>query len=200
MGYIFCKTAIPAAFPPTTRTGGNHDWMVIAPGETKTLFDVTGAGVIRRFYMAPMASDRMRYRKLVLRMYWDGEKEPSVEVPLGDFFGSGLGTLRYIHSLIVDINQGSAARTLTVWSTTFPMPFAKSARITLENDGKVPNFLLWYHIDFEQYPDGVLPPNAGIAPRPMAPCRAHPRAGGGSQEYDVRATMRRRTPPAKITM
>ena len=76
-------------------TGGNHDWVPIAPGETKTLFDVSGGGIIRRFYMAPLAADRMRYRKLVLRMYWDGEKDPSVEVPLGDFFGAGLGTLRY---------------------------------------------------------------------------------------------------------
>jgi len=143
------------------RTGGNRDWITIAPGETKTLFDVTGAGVIRRFYMAPLAADRMRYRKLVLRMYWDGEEDPSVEVPLGDFFGSGLGTLRYIHSLIVDINPGLRGEDFDGLVNYFPMPFAKSGRITLENDGKVPNFLLWYHIDFEQYPDGVLPPNAG---------------------------------------
>jgi hypothetical protein len=41
------------------------------------------------------------------------------------------------------------------------MPFQKSARITLENDGGVPDFILWYHIDYEQYPEGVLPANAG---------------------------------------
>ena len=143
------------------RTGGNSDWITIAPGETKTLFDVTGAGVIRRFYMAPLAADRMRYRKLVLRMYWDGEKDPSVEVPLGDFFGSGLGTLRYIHSLVVDINPGFRGWDFDGLVNYFPMPFTRSARITLENDGKVPNFRLWYHIDFEQYPDGVLPSNTG---------------------------------------
>jgi len=142
-------------------TGGNHDWILIAPGETKTLFDVSGAGVIRRFYMAPLAADRMRYRKLLLRMYWDGEKDPSVEVPLGDFFGSGLGTLRYIHSQIVDINKGPRSGDFDGLVNYFPMPFAKSARITLENDRKVPGFIVWYHIDYEQYPDGALPPNAG---------------------------------------
>jgi len=142
-------------------TGGNHDWIVIAPGETKTLFDVSGAGVIRRFYTVPLAPDRMRYRKLSLRMYWDGEKDPSVEVPLGDFFGSGLGTLRYFHSQVVDINPGLRFGDMDGIVNYLPMPFNKSARVTLENDGKVPDLRLWYHIDFEQYPDGALPPNAG---------------------------------------
>jgi len=140
-------------------TGGNNDWVVIAPGETKTLFDVSGSGVIRRFYLTSEASDRMRYRKLVLRMYWDGEKDPSVEVPLGDFFGSGLGTLRYFHSAVVDINKGLRGRDFDGLVNYFPMPYQKSARITLENDGKVLGFTLWYHIDYEQYPS--LPDNAG---------------------------------------
>ena len=142
-------------------TGRNKDWIAIAPGETTTLFDVTGTGVIRRFYMAPLAADRMRYRKLVLRMYWDGERNPSVEVPLGDFFGAGLGTLRYIHSRIVDINKGPRGGDFDGMVNYFPMPFRKGARITLENDGKVPDFRLWYHIDYERLPDGALPANAG---------------------------------------
>src|SRR5208283_6111711 len=83
------RTARISSYDPT---GGNHDWVDIAPGETKVLAEIPGAGVIRRFYLAPLAADRMRYRKIVLRMYWDGEKDPSVEAPLGDFFGSGLGT------------------------------------------------------------------------------------------------------------
>jgi hypothetical protein len=142
-------------------TGGNEDWVVIASGETKTLAEVSGAGVIRRFYVAPLAFDRMRYRKLTLRMYWDGETEPCVEVPLGDFFGSGLGTLRYFHSLVVDINPGFRGADFDGLVSYFPMPFQKGARITLENDGKVPDFRLWYHIDLEQFPEGKLPPNAG---------------------------------------
>jgi Protein of unknown function (DUF2961) len=142
-------------------TGGNSDWIVIPAGETKTLAEIPGAGVIRRFYVAPLAPDRMRYRKVILRMYWDDEKEPSVEVPLGDLFGSGLGTLRYFHSLIVDVNPGMRGRDFDGLVNYFPMPFQKGARITLENDGKVPDFRIWYHIDFEQYPGGVLPPDSG---------------------------------------
>ncbi len=143
------------------RSGGNHDWLDIAPGETATLAEIPGAGVIRRFYVAPWAPDRMRYRKVILRMYWDGAKEPCVEVPLGDFFGSGLGTLRYFKSLVVNVNPGLRAWDFDGLVSYFPMPFRNGARITLENDGNVPNFRLWYHIDYEQYPDGKLPADVG---------------------------------------
>lgn len=152
------KTARISSADPT---GGNSDWIVISPGEIKTLAEIPGTGAIRRFYVAPLAADRMRYRKLVLRMYWDGEKDPSVEVPLGDFFGSGLGTLRYFHSMVVDINPGMSGRDFDGLVNYFPMPFQKGARITLENDGQVAGFRLWYHIDYEQYPSGVLPPDSG---------------------------------------
>jgi Protein of unknown function (DUF2961) len=143
------------------RTGGNFDWITIAPGETKTLAEISGAGVIRRFYVAPYSLDRMRYRKLVLRMYWDGQKDPCVEVPIGDFFGAGLGTLRYIHSLVVDINPGFRGWDFDGLVSYFPMPFEKGARITLENDGDVKGFRLWYHIEYETFADGKLPPNSG---------------------------------------
>ncbi len=141
--------------------GGNHDWIDIAPGETRTIAEISGAGVIRRFYMAPLALDRMRYRKIMLRMYWDGEKAPCVEVPLGDFFGSGLGTLRYFKSLVVNVNPGYNKWDFDAFVNYFPMPFEKGARITLENDGKVPDLRVWYHIDYELYPSGKLPSDVG---------------------------------------
>jgi hypothetical protein len=160
-GMFLLKDSKTSRVSSYDRTGGNHDWFDIAPGETKTLFDMSGPGVIRRFYLTSLAFDRMRYRRLVLRMYWDGEKEPSIEVPLGDFFGAGLGTLRYFRSLVVNINLGLRGWDFDGLVSYFPMPFQKSARVTLENDGKVPDFRLWYHIDYEQYAEGALPPNAG---------------------------------------
>ncbi len=144
------------------RSGGNHDWVDIAPGETKTLAEIPGTGVIRRFYMAPWSQDRMRYRKLILRIYWDGAQEPCVEVPLGDFFGSGLGTLRYFKSLVVNVNPGLQSWDFDGLVSYFPMPFHSGARITLENDGNVPDFRIWYHFDYEQYADGKLPDDAGL--------------------------------------
>ena len=143
------------------RSGGNFDWVQIAPGETKTLAEIPGAGVIRRFYVAPLSSDRMRYRKMVVRMYWDGHKEPCVEVPLGDFFGSGLGTLRYFHSIAMDVNPGFRSWDFDAMVSYLPMPFAAGARITLENDGGLKDLSLWYHVDYELYADGKLPPDTG---------------------------------------
>jgi len=142
-------------------SGGNTDFIQIPPGETKTLAEITGTGIIRRFYVAPFAGDRMRYRKLILRMYWDGQKDPCVEVPIGDFFGSGLGTLRYFHSIVMDVNPGFSGFDFDAMVSYLPMPFAKGARITLENDGDVKEFVLWYHIEYEQYPEGGLPANSG---------------------------------------
>jgi hypothetical protein len=155
------KSTVTARISSADPAGANRDWITVGPGETKTLAEISGAGVIRRFYMAPLADDRMRYRKVTLRMYWDGEAEPSVEVPLGDFFGSGLGTLRYFHSLVVDVNPGIRAGDFDGMVSYLPMPFARSARITMENDGQVADFRVWYHIDYEKYPDGGLPPDAG---------------------------------------
>ncbi len=144
------------------KSGANRDWLVLNSGETKTLAEMSGTGVIRRFYVASAPGDRMRYRKVVLRMYWDGEEEPAVEVPLGDFFGSGLGSLRYIHSILVDVNPGFSIWDFDGMSAYFPMPFSKGARITLENDSvDMDNFRIWYHIEYEQLAEGALPENAG---------------------------------------
>ncbi len=143
------------------RSGGNYDFVWIAPGETKTIADIPGTGIIRRFYVAPYSTDRNRFRKVVLRMYWDGQKDPSVEVPLGDFFGSGLGTLRYFHSIAMDVNPGFSGYDFDAMVSYLPMPFANGARITVENDGGIKDFLLWFHIEYEQYPDRGLPANSG---------------------------------------
>lgn len=140
------------------RTGGNNDFVAIGPGETKALADISGAGIIRRFFVSMIASDRMRLRKLVLRMYWDGEKSPCVEVPLGDFFGSGLGTLRRFHSIAVDVNPGFSLLDFDGMVSYLPMPFAKGARITVENDGGVADVTFYYHIDYETLPASAVPP------------------------------------------
>lgn len=143
------------------KSGGNNDWIVIAPGETATLASVPGAGIIRRFYIAVSPGDRMRFRKVTLRMYWDGRKDPSVEVPLGDFFGSGLGTLRPFHSLPINVNPGNRGADFDGLVSYFPMPFERGARITVENDGGVEGFNLYYQVEYEQYALGQLPANAG---------------------------------------
>lgn len=171
------------------RSGGNADFIKIAPGETKTIAEISGTGIIRRFYMAPYAGDRMRGRKVILRMYWDGQKEPCAEVPLGDFFGSGLGTLRQFHSAAMDVNPGFDGFDFDGMVSYLPMPFAKGARVTVENDGGIKDYILYYHIEYEQLADGQLPPNTGrfhaqwrqVLKTPVKPgLKKNAQEGGGS--------------------
>jgi hypothetical protein len=69
------------------RTGANKDFLEIGPGETVTLLEHDGPGCITHLYGALIAPDVRDYRNAVLRCYWDGSPSPSVQVPLGDFFG-----------------------------------------------------------------------------------------------------------------
>jgi len=73
------------------RTGGNDDFRKIAPGKTLTLLDDSGPGIVTHIWMTIASSEKYHLKKLVLRMYWDDEASPSVEAPIGDFFGLGLG-------------------------------------------------------------------------------------------------------------
>ncbi|MEM6431068.1 MAG: DUF2961 domain-containing protein, partial [Deinococcota bacterium] len=76
-------------FSSYDRTGGNDDRLHIQPGETITIAETTGAGVITHIWVT-IACDSQHYlRKIILRAYWDGEDTPSIECPIGDFFGMG---------------------------------------------------------------------------------------------------------------
>jgi hypothetical protein len=91
---------------------------------TSTLMDVDGPGVIQHIWITV---DSPWYRDLILRMYWDGENEPSVEVPVGDFFCNGWKTRTNILSLPINVNPSGG------FNSYFPMPFRRHARITIEN-------------------------------------------------------------------
>ncbi len=116
------KTQRISSFNPS---GANKDYVIMNPGESLTIADISGAGIIRRFYLAPFGADRMRYRKLMLRMYWDGAEQPCVEVPLGDFFGAGLGTMREIEAGPVRVNPGVSGFDFDGMVSYLPMPFKK---------------------------------------------------------------------------
>lgn len=142
------------------KSGGNNDWIPVAPGATVTLADLHGAGSIRHIWFTINAPSPNHLRELVLRMYWDGETQPSVEVPIGDFFGTGFTAtdngLQYHSWQSLPITVQDRAL-----NSYFEMPFATSARITLTNDGseKVEN--LYYHVDYQQYPDARRVQNQG---------------------------------------
>lgn len=123
-------------------TGGNADFVPIPPGETKVLADIRGAGVVTRIWVTISAEDRYFLRRLLLRMYWDGEKNPSVECPVGDFFGNGFSYTQWT-SLLLGMSSGG-------YYSYFPMPFAHGARLELVNESpmNVPSF--YYQIDYQQ--------------------------------------------------
>jgi D-arabinan exo alpha-(1,3)/(1,5)-arabinofuranosidase (non-reducing end) len=109
----------------------------IKGGQTFTLGDIQGPGAIQHIWMTPTG----HWRYSILRIYWDGETQPSVEVPVGDFFAAGWGTYAQISSLAICVNPGSALN--SYWE----MPFRRSAKITMENLDEQ-EMTLYYQIDY----------------------------------------------------
>ena len=97
-----------------------NPYLLIAPGQTITLGEITGEGNIQHFWMTPTGN----WRLSILRIYWDDEKEPSVETPVGDFFACGWGEYAPVQSLAVCVNPGRA------FNCYWEMPFQRRARIT----------------------------------------------------------------------
>lgn len=132
---------------------GNGDARPIPAGETLVIADLQGPGVITHIWNTIAAQEPGYSRLLVLRMYWDGEDAPSVESPIGDFFVIGHGIDVPFQSLPVVVSSDGRAR-----NCYWPMPFRKSARITVTNEGrKAVNALYWY-VDWRKLPD--LPDDA----------------------------------------
>lgn len=123
---------------------GNGDNRPIAPGETITLAELEGPGRISHIWFT-IAHDVPFYsRLLTLRIYWDGEEHPSVESPIGDFFGVGHGVDQSFQSLPVTVSSDGRAR-----NCYWPMPFEGSARITVTNESEVPCGAIFYYIDWQ---------------------------------------------------
>jgi len=127
------------------RSGGNADSRPIAPRETLTLLDAAGPGIITHIWFTIASDEKYHLKKLVLRAFWDGEATPSVETPVGDFFGLGLGQYVLYQSLPLQVAPDNALNAF------FPMPFQKTARLTVTNEGsrKVDDF--YFNIDYRMY-------------------------------------------------
>ena len=144
------------------RSGGNRDWLVIPSGETKTLLAEQNAGCIKHFYWTYIESSEIQrlntFRGLILRAFWDNANTPSIEIPLGDFFGVSNGLVRPIRSLMFCTNPGFNRELCASWGFNcyLPMPFSSGARIEVENQGDTDS-RIWFHIDYELYADGFAP-------------------------------------------
>jgi len=139
------------------RTGGNNDrFEGIPDGETRTLFEVEGAGMINDIWItiAPPPPTLSR-NDSILRMYWDGEDEPSVESPIGPFFGQGWDESYNYASLPLAAGPVEGRGLVSY----FVMPFADGARIEVENDSGRPVDAFYYYVDYVEMDD--LPEEMG---------------------------------------
>lgn len=102
--------------------------IIIPAGETAVLADIEGTGVIRHMWITASAD---RWRDFILRMSWDGDDHPAVEVPLGDFFCSGWRVFSQVDSLPIAVNPNGG------FNSYWPMPFSSRAVVTLENRAEV---------------------------------------------------------------
>ena len=126
----------------------NGDSRVIKEGETLVLADLTGPGAITHLWNTVASLDPFYGRSLVLRIYWDGMDRPSVEAPLGDFFGIGHGAAANFHSLPVSVSSCGRSRTCS-WR----MPFRKRAKVTLTNESRgFGDAEVYYYVDWEMLP------------------------------------------------
>ena len=131
------------------RSGGNADYVAVGPGETKRFADLNGAGIVRHVWFGGGADEEGYHRSVLLRMYWDGEQTPSVEVPLGDFFGVGYGAAGSFYSLPLSMHVADAPSrpTRNCW---FPMPFADGASFELVNATRS-SYAHYFYIDYEEH-------------------------------------------------
>lgn len=109
----------------------------IAAGQTFELGNIEGPGALQHFWMTPTGN----WRTTILRIYWDGQEQPSVECPIGDFFCMGWGKYAALSSLAVCVNPGSA------FNCFWTMPFRKRCRITVENLGEA-EMVLYYQVTY----------------------------------------------------
>lgn len=155
-GLPFAKDGVSGRSSSWDRTGGNRDFVQIEPGAEYTLADLSGPGKVEHIWMTVRCYSPQFLRKLVLEMYWDGEENPSVLSPLGDFFCVGHAVAVHHVSLPVSTifgpRRGPNGPFSAAMNVYFPMPFAEGARIVLRNesDGRVEN--LFFYVDYSQAP------------------------------------------------
>ena len=126
-------------------TGGNNDRINLKPGESEVIFNEQGPGVIKRIWVTIDSRDPYYLRKILLRIYWDNEDNPSVEVPIGDFFGCAY---EYTHHTSQYIGMSSGG-----YYCYFPMPFNENARIEVVNESSEELYAFYYHINYYKQED-----------------------------------------------
>ena len=133
------------------RSGGNGDNIQIAAGENRAIAEIAGAGIIKHIWITIACEDPLLRRNAIIRMFWDGETEPSVESPIGDFFGQGWAE----HYNFASLPLAAAPRDGLALNSYFPMPFGEGARIEIDNQSDKPITAFYFYVDYESHPNGL---------------------------------------------
>lgn len=135
---------------PTGEKGGaarsnhgakGHPWEHLDIGEEKVLCDLDGSGIVRRIWMTLNDPSPEMLHKVILKMFWDGAKEPQVMVPLGDFFGMGHGSMERFENACFSTAEGRS------FCCRIPMPFKSHCKILLCNQTGFFINNLFYDVD-----------------------------------------------------
>lgn len=145
------QTYTPHRATSKETSSGGSDYAVVNPGETRTLLDAAGPGQISHLWFTLSDPEPYHLKRVVLRIYWDGETSPSVEAPIGDFFGLGLGSYVNWQSDVLSVGSSKALNSF------FTMPFAHHARVTVTNEGKQALRSLYYNIDYQTFTHPLAP-------------------------------------------
>ncbi|MBN1902486.1 DUF2961 domain-containing protein [Candidatus Sumerlaeota bacterium] len=127
------------------RSGGNADNVPINPGETRIIADIEGPGCITHIWCTMGYPGGTALRKLVIRAWFDGAETPCIEAPLGDFFGLGHALVYSYSALPLSVGSGGG---MNCW---WNMPFNKSAKITITNEGRLRCSSFFYYVDYRKY-------------------------------------------------
>lgn len=140
------KAARQSSFDPSGgNADGRQDWP-IQPNETRQMAKIEGPGALTHIWVTIASHDPRHLKNIVLRMYWDGEEAPSVEAPIGDFFG--LGHAKYYHYSSMPVTIGTNNALNCFWN----MPFSNGAVVTVTNEGPEPVRAFYYYVDYQVYP------------------------------------------------
>ena len=127
----------------------SNPYMTIKPNETFEMVNIQGEGEIKSIWITGSVD-----RGLIIRMYWDGQETPSVECPITDFFLYGYSTPHSMDHWNAGPNYRVDSALMSVipnrgLNSYIPMPYKKSARITLENRTTEEKGV-YYQVNFEE--------------------------------------------------
>ncbi|MFO7612947.1 MAG: glycoside hydrolase family 172 protein [Clostridia bacterium] len=145
------------------RSGGNNDSIKLEPGETRVIAEIEGPGIISHIWLTSFGKwgpddtrdfDSLTLRKMVIRIFWDDEEDPSVQAPIGDFFGLGHARAYSYQSVFFSAAcnrpiEGTESPRVAM-NSWIPMPFRKKARIELVNELEKQS-ITYFYIDYQKH-------------------------------------------------